>query len=76
MTDIDTAIRAIQAHKRSLQERIDLLEESDRNADLVIKMLVNVINEIRVTGGNTTLKRSRIKHSLEFAAAHLGEDAA
>ena len=76
MTTIDAAVNAIKQTQAQMQARIDLLEESDSNADLVINMLVNVINEIRVTGGNTTLKRSRIKHSLEFAAAHLGDDAA
>lgn len=76
MTDIDTAIRAIQAHKRSLQERIDLLEESDRNADLVITMLVGALQEVMVSGATTKARRDRCKGALRFAAAHIGEDAA
>ena len=76
MTDIDTAIRAIQAHKRSLQERIALLEESDRNADLVITMLVGALQEVMVSGATTKARRDRCKGALRFAAAHLGDDAA
>ena len=76
MTDIDTAIRAIQAHKRSLQERIDLLEDSDRNADLVITMLVGALQEVMVSGATTKARRDRCKGALRFAAAHIGEDAA
>ena len=32
MTEIDAALKAIAQHKSELQARIELLEESDRNA--------------------------------------------
>ena len=76
MTTIDAAVPAIKQSQNAMQAEIDLLKDSDANADVVITMLVSVIGEIRVTGANTTLKRSRLKHALEFAAAHLGSDVA
>jgi len=77
MTDMDTALDAIAKAKREMHERIALLEESDRNADLVITMLVDALKEVRTVGASTALRRHKVRHALEFAAAHLGrEDAA
>lgn len=76
MTTIEDALAAINAHKSALQARIELLEQSGANADLVITMLVSAIKEIRVTGANTKARRDQVRGALQFAAAHLGEEAA
>lgn len=76
MTDIDTALKAIAQHKESLQAKIDLLEESDRNGDLVITMLVAALKQVMVSGATTKLRRDQCKSALAFAEAHLGVEAA
>ncbi len=76
MTEIDAALKAIAQHKSELQARIELLEDSDRNADLVITMLVAALKEIMVHGATTKARRDQVKGALRFAAAHLGEEAA
>ena len=76
MTDIDTALKAIAAHKSELQAKIDLLEQSDANADLVITMLMAALREVMVTGATTKARRDKCRGALQFAAAHLGEEAA
>lgn len=75
MTTIDDAVAAIRRQQSDMQARIDLLEDSDRNADLVITMLVGALREVMVTGATTKARRDRCKGALEFAAAHLGEAA-
>ena len=76
MTTIDDAIKAIAQHKASLQAEIELLREADANGDLVITMLVSALKQVMVSGATTKLRRDQCKAALEFAAAHLGEDAA
>ncbi len=76
MTTIDAAVNAIKQTQAQMQARIDLLEESDRNADLVITMLVGALQEVMVSGATTKARRDRCKGALRFAAAHIGEDAA
>lgn len=73
MTTIDDAVAAIRRTQSDMQARIDLLEDSDRNADLVITMLVGVLKEVMTTGATTKARRDRVRGALEFAAAHLGE---
>ncbi len=61
--------------KGDLLKTIDLMRDSERNGDLVITMLVDVVKDIRTVGANTQLRRQRVKNALEFAAAHLGVEA-
>lgn len=75
MTTVEDALAAIAKHKSALQARIDVLEASDRNADLVISMLAGALKEVMVTGATTKPRRDRCKSALAFAAAHLGEEA-
>ena len=76
MTTIEHALDAIAKRKAELEERLALLEESDRNADLVISLLVEALKEVRTVGAGTSLRRQRVRHALEFAAAHLGREEA
>lgn len=76
MTTIEDALAAINARKGELQQRIDLLEQSDANADLVITMLMAALREVMVTGATTKARRDKCRGALQFAAAHLGEEAA
>ena len=63
------AIDAIQV----MRDELELLRQSDANADLVISMLVHALNEVKVVGATTKLRRDIVRGALEFANAHLGE---
>jgi hypothetical protein len=67
--DILTEIEAIKA-------KVEVLNDSERHADLIISMLYQIVKDIEVTGANTTLRRERARNAMRFAAAHLGIDAA
>jgi len=76
MTTIEDAVAAINRAKSDMQARIDLLEQSEANGDLVITMLVAALKEVMVTGATTKARRDKCMGALQFAAAHLGEEAA
>ena len=63
------AIDAIQ----TMRDELELLRQSEANADLVISMLVRALNEVKVVGASTKLRRDIVRGALEFANAHLGE---
>ena len=68
--------RDILTEIEAIKEKVQVLHDSERHADLVISMLYQVLKEIEVTGANTSLRRQRVRNALQFAAAHIGVEAA
>ena len=69
--------REILAEIDRLKSEVQVMKDSDDNADLIISMLVSLVKDIEGTGANTTLRRKKLRSVLAFAHAHLGiEEAA
>ena len=68
---------AILSEIEAIKAKVEVLHDSERHADLIISMLLQVLREIETTGANTALRRKRARSAMQFAAAHLGlEEAA
>ena len=68
--------RDILAEIEAIKSKVEVLSDSERHADLIISMLLQVLREIETTGANTALRRKRARSAMQFAMAHLGMDEA
>lgn len=69
--------REILAEIEAIKAKVEVLDDSERHANLIISMLYQIVKEIEATGANTALRRKRARSAMQFAAAHLGiEEAA